>query len=99
MADDDNDDDQHIVLNFQPRRKPRRETGRTQPAHLRSDPEDIVASAAVVAALVVAVAMASGWIPFSGYTIGILAGLAALAIGAKVLKARRSKTSATNFRR
>jgi hypothetical protein len=95
----DDDDDQHIVLNFQARRKPRKEIGGRQPAHFQAAPEDIVASGAVLAALVLAVALVSGWIPFGRYSIGIVACLAVLAAGAKLLKARRSKTSVTNLPR
>ena len=95
----DHDDDQHIVLNFQPPPKPRREAARTGPSGLPADPQDIIASAAVVAALVLAVAMVSGWIAFGPYSIGIAACLAALAVAAKLIKARRSKASITDLPR
>jgi hypothetical protein len=93
MSDDN--DDQHIVLKFQSRPKSRQETGGKRPPHLQTDPEDTVASGAVVLALIFAVAVVSGWIPVGLYTIGILAGLAALAVAAKLIKARRSKASVT----
>jgi hypothetical protein len=96
------DDDQHIVLKFQPRpksrQKSRQKTGRERPTHLYPDPEDMVASGAVVLALIVAVAIVSGWVPAGGYTIGVVAGLAAVAVAAKLIKARRSKAS-TNLPR
>ena len=95
----DDDDDQHIVLNFQPRRKPRKETGGRQSAQHQAAPEDLVASGAVVVALVFAVAIVSGWFPFGLYSISVVACLAALAAGAKLVKARRSKTSVTNLPR
>jgi hypothetical protein len=103
----DDNDDQHIVLNFQPRpkSKPRpnskspQRTGREPPNSLQPDPEDMVASGAVVLALVVAVAIVSGWLPVDRYAFGIVAGLAALAVAAKLIKARRSKASVTNLPR
>jgi hypothetical protein len=95
----DDDDDQHIVLKFEPGRKAAQEAKRKRPSSLQADPQDIIASGAVVAALVFAVAMVSGWIPFGLYTIGIVAFCVALAVGAKLLKARRSKASASNFPR
>jgi hypothetical protein len=100
----DDSDDQHIVLNFQPRPKSkpkprsRQGTGRDSP-RLQADPEDLVASGAVVLALVVAVAIVSGWVPVDRYAFGIVAGLAALAVAAKLIKARRSKASVTNLPR
>jgi hypothetical protein len=51
----------------------------------------MVASGAVVLALVVAVAIVSGWVPVDRYAFGIVGGLAALAVAAKLIKARRSK--------
>lgn len=95
----DDNDDEHIVLNFQSRPKPRQGTGGKQPTRLQTDSEDIVASGAVILALIFAVAMVSGWIPVDLYTIGILACLAALAVAAKLIKARRSKASVTNLQR
>jgi hypothetical protein len=101
----DDNDDQHIVLNFQPRPKSKpnakspQRTGREPPTSLQSDPEDMVASGAVVLALIVAVAIVSGWLPVDRYAFGIVAGLAALAVAAKLIKARRSKASVTNLPR
>jgi hypothetical protein len=99
----DDDDDQHIVLNFKPRPKPSRKS-RQQPGRERSpgsqpDVEDMAAGGAVVLALVVAIAIVSGWVPAGPYTLGIVACLAALAVAAKLIKSRRSKASATNLPR
>jgi hypothetical protein len=93
------DDDEHIVLKFQPGRKPRQEAAGQRPAHLQTDPEDFIAGGTVLLALIFAVAMVSGWIAFDRYTIGIVACLAVLAVGAKLVKARRSKASVTDLPR
>jgi hypothetical protein len=95
----DDNDDQHIVLNFQPGPRSRRANGQKGPTHLKTDPEDIIASGAVVVALIFAVAMVSGWVPVGRYTIGIVACLAALAVAVKLIKARRSKASVTDLPR
>ena len=95
----DDKDDKHVVLKFQAGRKPGRETASKRPTRLQAGPEDMMASGAVVVALVFAVAMVSGWVPVDLYTIGIIAGLAALTVAAKVIKARRSKASVTNLPR
>jgi hypothetical protein len=95
----DDEDDQHIVLNFQPGPRSRQANGRKGPTRPKTDPEDMIASGAVVAALVFAVAMVSGWLPVGRYTIGLVAGLAALAVAAKLIKARRSKASVTDLPR
>ena len=95
----DDDDDQHIVLNFQPGPRSRQANGRKAPTRPKTDPEDMIASGAVVAALVFAVAMVSGWLPVGRYTIGLVAGLAALAVAARLIKARRSKASVTDLPR
>jgi protein-S-isoprenylcysteine O-methyltransferase Ste14 len=95
----DDNDDQHIVLNFQPGPRSRRANGQKRPTHLKTDPQDIIASGAVVVALIFAVAMVSGWVPVGRYTIGIVACLAALAAAVKLIKARRSKASVTDLPR
>jgi|HubBroStandDraft_6_1064221.scaffolds.fasta_scaffold971328_1 hypothetical protein len=95
----DDDDDQHIVLNFQPRPKPRPGTGRKPPTHLQTDPEDLIAGGAVIAALILAVALVSGWVPADRYAVGVFACLAAVAIAAKLIRARRSKASVTDLPR
>jgi hypothetical protein len=97
----DDNDNQHIVLNFQPGPKSRQETGRKRPTNLKTNtnPEDAIASGAIVIALIFAVAIVSGWVPVGRYTIGIVACFAALAAAAKFVKARRSKASVTNLPR
>jgi hypothetical protein len=99
----DDDDDQHIVLNFEPRRKaqpkPRQKTGGERQPAAQPDPEDVVASGAVILALVAGIAIGSGWLPVSRYTLGIVAGLAVVAVAAKLIKSRRSKASVTNLPR
>ena len=95
----DDNDDRHIVLKFQPRSKARQKTGRARPTHSQPDPEDMLASGAVLLVLVLAVAMVSGWVPVGEYTIGIVASLAALAVAAKLIKARRSDANLPRQRR
>ena len=68
------DDDEHIVLNFQSRPKPRQTNGQKGPSALKTTaPEDLVTGGAVIIALILAVAMVSGWVPIDRYMVGILA--------------------------
>jgi hypothetical protein len=86
------DDDEHIVLNFQSRPKPRQANGPNRPSNLNTTaPEDLITGGAVIIALIVAVAMVSGWVPIDRYIVGIIACLAALAGAARLIRARRSK--------
>jgi hypothetical protein len=94
------DDDEHIVLNFQSRPKSRQANGANRPSNLKTTaPEDLVSGGTVIVALVLAVAMVSGWVPLDRYSAGILACLAALAAAAKLIRARRSKPPVTDFPR
>lgn len=97
---DDDDDDEHIVLNFQSRPKPRQTNGQQGPSALKTTaPEDLVTGGAVIIALILAVAMVSGWVPLDRYMVGILACLAALAAAARLIRTRRSKAPVTGFPR
>ena len=94
------DDDEHIVLNFQSRPKSRQANGANRPSNLKTTaPEDLVSGGTVIVALVLAVAMVSGWVPLDRYSAGILACLAALAAAARLIRARRSKPPVTDFPR
>jgi hypothetical protein len=95
----DDDTDKHVVLNFQSRPRSRQANGQKQPSAPKADPEDMITGCAVIAALGVAVAMVSGWVPFDRYTVGFTACLAALAVAARLIKARRSKASVTSLPR
>ena len=96
----DDDDDEHIVLNFQSRPKPRQANGQKRPSDLKTTaPEDLITGGAVIVALILAVAMVSGWVPIDRYIVGILACLAALAAAARLIRARRSKAPVTGFPR
>jgi hypothetical protein len=95
----DDGDDEHIVLNFQSRPRSRRANGQKPPRDLEPGREDMITSGAVIAALVLAVAGVSGWVPIDRYTIGIIACLAIAAITAKLAKARRSKGSVSSLPR
>lgn len=95
----DDNDDEHIVLNFQSRPKPRPANGQ-RPSDLKTTaPEDLITGGAVIVALILAVAMVSGWVPIDRYMVGILACLAALAAAARLIRARRSKAPVTGFPR
>jgi len=85
------DDDQHIVLKFQPVPKSRQETGRKHPTTPKADLEDMIAGRAALIALVLSIAIVSEWIPVGRYSIGTVACIAGLAVAAKVIKARRTK--------
>ena len=94
------DNDEHIVLNFQSRPKPRQTNGQKGPSGLKTAaPEDLITGGAVIIALILAVAMVSGWVPLDRYILGILACLAALAAAARLIRARRSKAAVTGFPR
>jgi hypothetical protein len=89
MPDDDDRDDN--LLRFELGRKPKpKPNGRMPQANRPSiDPVDLIAAGAVVAALALAIAMVSGWIPTDDYTIGLVACAVAGAVVAKLVKARR----------
>jgi hypothetical protein len=98
-SDDSDKSDEHIVLKVQAPPKVRPAAGRQRPPSPQTDPQDMIAGLAVMAALIFAVATVSGWIPLDRYTIGIVAGCAALAAAAKLVKARRSVTGLPRQRR
>jgi hypothetical protein len=93
------DDDQHMVLKFRPVLKSRQETGRKYPTTPKADLEDMIASGAVLIALVLSIAIVSGWIPVGRYSIGAVTCFGGLAVAAKVIKARRTKVAGGNVSR
>jgi hypothetical protein len=96
----DDNDDEHIVLNFQSRPKPRQANGQNRPSALKTTAsEDLITGGAVIIALILAVAMVSGWVPIDRYMVGTMACLAALAAAARLIRARRSKAPVTGFPR
>jgi hypothetical protein len=96
----DDNDDEHIVLNFQSRPKPRQANGQNRPSDFKTTaPEDLITGGAVIIALILAVAMVSGWVPIDRYMVGTMACLAALAAAARLIRARRSKAPVTGFPR
>jgi hypothetical protein len=96
----DDNDDEHIVLNFQSRPKPRQTNGQKGPSGLKATaPEDLVTGGAVIVALILAVAMVSGWVPLDRYIAGVLACLAVVAVAARLIRTRRSKAPVTSFPR
>jgi hypothetical protein len=64
-------------------------SGRKHRTSISFDPEDAVAAGAVIVALIFAVAMVSQWLPINGYTAGMVACSGAVAVIAKLVRARR----------
>jgi hypothetical protein len=85
----DEEDPFDNLLRFERGRKPKPNGRLPQADRPKVDPVDIVAAGAVIVALVLAVAMVSGWVPIDDYTIGLVACAVAGAIVAKLVKARR----------
>jgi Flp pilus assembly protein TadB len=92
----DNDDDN--LVHFRPRTKSEN-NGRKRQEGLRVDPLDVIASGAVIAALLCLVAMVSQSLPISAYTVGIVACSSAAFVVAKLIRARRPKASGIRFPR
>lgn len=96
MPDDDNDDDN--LVHFRLRTKSEK-NGRKRQTDPRVDPADVIASGAVIVALIFLVAMVSQWLPVNAYTVGIVACSGAGFVIAKLIRARRPKASAIRFPR
>jgi hypothetical protein len=96
MPDNEGDDDNLVHFRLRTRSE---KNGRKRQTDLRVDPEDVIASGAVVIALMFAVAIVSQWLPFNAYTIGMVACSGAAAAIAKSVKASRPKASAIRFPR
>lgn len=94
----DNEDDHDNLLHFRLRTKSAK-NGRKHQTDLRVNPEDVIASGAVIVALIIAVAMVSQWLPINVYTVGTVACSGAGAAIAKIIKARRSTASEIRYPR
>ena len=92
----DNDDDN--LVHFRPRTKSEK-NGRKRQTGLRVDPADVIASGAVIVALLCLVAMVSQSLPINAYTVGIVACSGAAFVVAKLVRARRPKASGIRFPR
>jgi hypothetical protein len=92
----DNENDHDNLLHFRLRTKSEK-NGRKHQTDLRVDPEDVIASGAVIVALIIAVAMVSQWLPINAYTVGMAACSGAAAAIAKIIKARRSTASEIRY--
>ena len=92
----DNDDDN--LLHFRPRTKSEKNESKRQ-ADLRVDPRDVIASGAVIVALLFLVAMVSQSLPINAYTVALVACSVAAFVVAKLNKARRPKASGIRFPR
>ena len=91
------DDDDNLV-HFRPRTKSEM-NGRKRQAERKVASEDVIASGAVVVALLCLVAMVSQTLPINAYTVGIVACSAAAFVVAKLVRARRPKASGIRFPR
>jgi hypothetical protein len=91
------DDDDNLV-HFRLRTKSEK-NGRKRQTDLRVDPADVIASGAVIVALIFLVAMVSQWLPVNAYTVGIVACSGAGFVIAKLIRARRPKASGIRFPR
>jgi hypothetical protein len=96
MPDNEGDDDNLVHFRLRTKSEKNSRKRQTDP---RVDPEDVIASGAVVIALMFAVTIVSQWLPFNAYTIGMVACSGAAAAIAKFAKARRPKASAIRFPR
>jgi len=94
----DNENDHGNLLHFRLRPKSTK-NGRKHQTDLRVDPEDVIASGAVIVTLIIAVAMVSQWLPINAFTVGMVACSGAGAAIAKIIKARRSTVSEIRYPR
>jgi hypothetical protein len=96
MPDDksDSENERDNVLAFSLERKAKKD-GQKPKGNLKIDLEETITTGAVLVALIVAVAMASGWIPINIYALGIFAVFGAGAAIAMVVRAQRTRASPT----
>jgi hypothetical protein len=87
----DNKDDADNLVPFRLRKKSEKNgrRGQTGPG---VDHVDVIASGAVIVALIFAVAMVSQWLPVNAYTMGIVACSGAGFIIAKLMKPTRPRS-------
>jgi hypothetical protein len=96
MPDDEDDPDN--LLQFRPVARPDK-SGRKRQSSIGVDPEDLITAGAAIVALVLAVAMASQWVPINVYTVGIVACSGAGFVIAKLIRAKRPSGPVTKHRR
>jgi Flp pilus assembly protein TadB len=96
MPDDEDEPDN--LLQFRPLAKPDK-SGRKRQSGIGVDPEDLITAGAAIVALVLAVAMASQWVPINVYTVGIVACCGAGFVIAKLIRAKRPSGPVTKHRR
>jgi hypothetical protein len=94
---DRNDDDDNLVP-FRLRKKTEKNGHKRQTGPM-VDPVDVIASGAIIFALILAVAMVSQWLPINAYTVGIVACSSAGFVIAKLIKARQARASGIRFPR
>jgi hypothetical protein len=94
---DDRDDPDNLIQ-FRPVAKAKK-GGAKRGSSLGVDPADLITAGAAILALVLAVAMASQWIPINVYTVGIVVCSGAGFVVAKLIRARRSSGPVTKHPR
>ena len=94
----DNKDYADNLIPFRLRKKSEK-NGRKHQTGLGVDPVDVIASGAVIVALIFAVAIVSQRLPLNAYTLGIIACSGAGFIIAKLMKPKRPKASGITFPR
>jgi hypothetical protein len=92
----DSEDDDDNLLHFRLRTKSEKNGSKRQTPS-RAAPVDVIASGAVIIALIIAVAIVSRWLPFNAYTICMVACAGAGFIIAKLAKARLPRASGIRF--
>jgi len=95
MPDSKDDDDNLVPFR---RRKKAETNGHKRQTDLKIDPVDVIASGAIIFALILAVAMVSQWLPINAYTVGIVACCGGGFVIARLIKARRAKAPGIRFR-
>jgi hypothetical protein len=95
---DDRDDPDNLLQFRRPVAKPEK-SGRKRQSSIGVDPEDLITAGAAILALVLAVAMASQWVPINVYTVGIVVCSGAGFVVAKLIRARRSRGPVTKHPR
>jgi hypothetical protein len=88
------DKDDNNILTFSPRKKSKKND--KHGVGPKIEPVDIIATVAVLATLVVAVAMAGGWLPFNVFTAGFVGLSAVVAVVATFVRVRRTRASNSN---
>jgi hypothetical protein len=96
MPDGKDDDDNLVPFRL---RKKAQKNGHKGQTGLKVDPVDVIASGAIIFALMLAVAMVSQWLPINVYAVGIVVCCGGGFVIARLVKARRPRDSGIRFPR